>query len=198
MRGHCGNSPNQTSGSLGPLSPTCYVMWAAQFCLWDSDSSSTKSKGGSLTRWLSGSFGTVVSRAGLTGKGSLSSGLHSLNRVRRGKWSGGFSRLKIGGPASVPSCQAGDSEQGVWLLSLEQARLSLLSHISLPGWMPEIHGVEHQSLCTQKQHVPSLPARHPPGHPSSASPGPCLQDPCSRSTLPLLSLFPNPLILAAK
>lgn len=152
MTGHCGNSLNQTSGSLGPLSPTCCVMWAAQFCFWSSVSSSTKIKRGSLARWLSGSFGSVLSRAWLTGgKGSLSSWLHSLNRVRSGGWPGGFSRLETEGPisqsgkVSVPSGQAGDSERGVWLLSLE-ARLAPLSHISLPCWMPEIHGIEHRFL----------------------------------------------------
>lgn len=115
---HCGYSLIQTPDSFGLQSPTCWVMWAVQFISGTQVIHLPRGKEGSLARWVTGSFGNVVLDYFLElgwqeNTEARARGFNPWNRVRTAEWSGGFSRLEIGGPVSVPGGQASDSEQGI-------------------------------------------------------------------------------------
>lgn len=96
-------------------------------------------------------------------------------------------------PALSPRWLGGDPDQGIWLLCpWGRQGWSSCHHISLLAWTPEI--MESSIiLCAPESSLSpvSKPFLQPPGHPSSPSPGPCLQDQYYRCPQPLSSLFSN-------
>lgn len=90
---------SQTPGSLGPLSPTCSMMWVVPFHPWDSGSSSTKKERGQLGKmalrilWQCGS--RIFSRVERTEEGARACGFTPCRRSGEAGGTGAFLGWKL-------------------------------------------------------------------------------------------------------